>query len=118
MMKIVKKLRRNFSKAHLKFLPLDFCSHRRSWGFFAESVRTQNEMTFKAVRCASWRDFTQNNCPDNSTEMQSFMGYYAGPDLCGDYFLQTNRAVPFNRGPIGVAYDETIDDFKDELNDI
>lgn len=46
------------------------------------------------------------------------MGFDGASNLFGDFFLQTNAESPFNRGPRGIVYDETIDDFKDEFNGI
>lgn len=35
---------------------LDLCSHRRSWFFWAESVKNK-EPTFQSVKCDSWKQF-------------------------------------------------------------
>lgn len=79
---------------------------------------TIDQMTFKAVECPSWKDFMQNKCPENDKRKQSFMGIDAAPNLLGNFFLQTNADPPYNRGPRGLIYDETIDETKNELNDI
>ena len=96
----------------------DFCSHRRSWHFYSESVRAVDQQTFRAVLCASWKDFIENNCPENETMTQDYMGYYASDNLTGDYFLQTNQESPFNRGPRGMYYDESVDVSNDIENSI
>ena len=49
---------------------------------------------------------------------QDYMGYYASDNLTGDYFLQTNQESPFNRGPRGMYYDESVDVSNDIENSI
>lgn len=46
------------------------------------------------------------------------MGIDGASNLFGDFFLQTNQNPPYNRGQRGIYYDKTIDDSKDEFNDI
>lgn len=77
-----------------------------------------DEETFKAVPCTSWNDFIQNKCPENETDRQGFMGIDGASNLFGDFFLQTNQEQPFNRGPRGIFYDETVDDSNDVINEI
>jgi len=85
----------------------DFCSHRRSWMYFAESVRHTNTKTFYSVPCSTWQDFVTQNCPENTTTTQTFMGIDTNPNLTGDFFLQTNAQEPYSRGIYGIFYDET-----------
>ena len=85
----------------------DFCSHRRSWMYFAESVRHTNSKTFYSVPCSTWQDFVTQNCPENTTTTQTFMGIDTNPNLTGDFFLQTNAQEPYSRGIYGIFYDET-----------
>ena len=37
-----------------------FCSHHRSWKYYAESVN--NEFGFPASRCRKWSDFLTGRC--------------------------------------------------------
>lgn len=76
--------------------------------YFSESVESMDHKSFSAVPCDSWENFQANNCPENQTSKQDYMGYYASNDITGDYFLQTNPDSPFYRGLIGMYYDESI----------
>ncbi|KAK3924946.1 Pancreatic triacylglycerol lipase [Frankliniella fusca] len=80
-----------------------FCSHHRSWWFFSESVN--NETAFPAVKCSSWNDFEEGECPVNATNI-AYLGYKLpiGAQV-GDYYLRTNDASPFARGLQGVTVD-------------
>lgn len=82
----------------------DFCSHRRSWAYYSESVRTMDDDTFHSISCLSWLNFTQNDCGEQSS-VQALMGFNADPSLpIGDYFLETNGELPWNRGENGTRY--------------
>lgn len=83
----------------------DFCSHRRSWAYYAESVRSVKQKTFNCVKCKSWNDFKNNSCEKVSDNFDAFMGIDADPRMSGDYFLQTNADEPFNRGVNGLTYE-------------
>ncbi|XP_026287533.2 pancreatic triacylglycerol lipase [Frankliniella occidentalis] len=79
----------------------DFCSHHRSWEFFAESVA--NEIAFPAVKCSSWDDFEDGSCPVNGTNI-AYLGYKLPTQVEeGDYYLRTNDASPFAQGLKGVT---------------
>ncbi|KAJ1522219.1 hypothetical protein ONE63_002527 [Megalurothrips usitatus] len=89
-----------------------FCSHHRSWKFFAESVL--NATAFPAVLCSSWDDFKDGACPANSTNVV-YLGYSANArNLTGSFYLTTNADAPFGRGqggllPPAAAAEETVD---------
>lgn len=93
-------------------LSLGFCSHRRSWVYFAESVRSVKSESFSSRWCHSWESFVNNDCDDtcsyqqNSTRAcaQVFMGIDADSSTKGNYFLQTNSRSPFSRGLKGTVY--------------
>ncbi|PNF28635.1 hypothetical protein B7P43_G08705 [Cryptotermes secundus] len=46
--------------ARSSFEDLTFCSHKRAWKYYAESVN--NEAGFPAVRCEDWQDFRLGMC--------------------------------------------------------
>lgn len=68
---------------------LDFCSHYRSWMYYAESVRSTDSEIFPAVACK--KDGT-------SAFAKAFMGINADPKLKENYYLTTNAESPFNQG--------------------
>lgn len=68
----------------------DFCSHFRSWEYFSESVRSVNLKSFESVSCASWDNFTKNQCGRAKT---NYMGINADPHQTGNFYLQTNSQV-------------------------
>ncbi|XP_011150248.2 lipase member H-B [Harpegnathos saltator] len=75
------------------FSAADFCSHHRSWEFYAESVT--NESSFLGVHCSSWPDFLSGNCNNNTP---IFMGYRASraPNIMeGNVYLKTAAQSPF-----------------------
>lgn len=69
---------------------LDFCSHYRSWMYYAESVRSTDNEVFPALACRK-KDETP-------AVVRAFMGINADPKLKGNYYLTTNAESPFNRG--------------------
>ncbi|XP_065157728.1 lipase member H-like isoform X2 [Atheta coriaria] len=68
-----------------------FCSHWRSYQFYAESVITPD--SFLAVNCKNWGRFLRGDCKDNQ---QVNMGINVPPDARGSYFLQTRDVSPFS----------------------
>ncbi|XP_049820579.1 pancreatic lipase-related protein 3-like [Aethina tumida] len=70
-----------------------FCSHWRSYQFYAESV--VDDRAFWAVSCANWDDYAAGNC--NSEERHATrMGLYIDYSSQGNYFLRTNPESPFS----------------------
>ncbi|PSN46485.1 Pancreatic lipase-related protein 2 [Blattella germanica] len=71
------------------FEDLFFCSHKRAWKYYAESVN--NELGFVSVRCRNWVHFILGVCsPDIA-----FMGIAASSSARGKYFLRTNPNSPY-----------------------
>ncbi|XP_074116213.1 pancreatic triacylglycerol lipase-like [Cotesia typhae] len=65
----------------------DFCSHHRSWIFYAESLLS--EKAFLAVRCSS-------NGKPSSTDLQIIpMGYATPREARGNYCLITSAQKPY-----------------------
>lgn len=44
----------------------DLCSHRRSWWFWADSVRSADKAAFHSAKAKSWEDFKKGRI-DEST---------------------------------------------------
>ncbi|XP_032671804.1 pancreatic lipase-related protein 3-like isoform X2 [Odontomachus brunneus] len=68
----------------------EFCSHHRSWEFYAESLI--NESSFLGVQCPSWSDFLSGEC-NNYTRVT--MGYGASNNTNGSVYLITAAHSPF-----------------------
>ncbi|KAK3923284.1 Lipoprotein lipase, partial [Frankliniella fusca] len=76
----------------------DFCSHWRSWRFFAESL--DPTMTpFIGVECANYNDFVAGKCADNA---KAVMGYNTPANTRGSFYLETSDAKPFSKGDAGL----------------
>ncbi|XP_034245971.1 lipoprotein lipase-like [Thrips palmi] len=76
-----------------------FCSHHRSWEFFAESI--DDETAFPAVSCRSWSAFQKGLCPVNDSNVV-YMGFAApATSLKGTFFLRTGSEKPFGLGVDG-----------------
>ncbi|XP_076647995.1 pancreatic triacylglycerol lipase-like [Halictus rubicundus] len=71
----------------------DFCSHHRSWWFYAESVK--NPSGFLAVQCADDLSFQTNSC--NYSDIVH-MGFDTPSTARGVYYLHTNSKSPFAKG--------------------
>ncbi|XP_046743816.1 pancreatic triacylglycerol lipase-like [Diprion similis] len=75
----------------------DFCNHRRSWQYFAESVK--NPRAFMAGKASSWGSFVtltyrkQNLVP---------MGFDTPYGTTGLFYLKTNEQSPFGMEENGV----------------
>ncbi|CAG5056955.1 unnamed protein product [Parnassius apollo] len=67
----------------------DFCSHWRSWKFWAESVEGGQ---FLARKCDDYDAFLRGRCQEEPTV---HMGLYATPDLRGNFYLRTAAKSPF-----------------------
>ncbi|KAL4705593.1 hypothetical protein ACJJTC_004470 [Scirpophaga incertulas] len=74
-----------------------YCSHWRSWRFYAESVR--NLTGFPAAPNDSYLKFRTS--PPATTGIV-YMGYITDPSSKGNYFLTTNSASPFAKGVDGL----------------
>ncbi|CAH2053988.1 unnamed protein product, partial [Iphiclides podalirius] len=73
----------------------DFCSHWRSWRFWAESVEGGQ---FLARRCDGFDSFLRGRCRDATAVP---MGLNATPDLRGNFYLRTAAGPPFALGERG-----------------
>ncbi|XP_023954017.1 pancreatic lipase-related protein 2-like isoform X2 [Bicyclus anynana] len=77
-------------------LPLtveNFCSHWRSWLYWAESVEGGE---FVARKCDNYDDFLRGKCSGNG-----YMGLAATPNMRGNYYLRTATREPFALGEKG-----------------
>ncbi|XP_076290864.1 lipase member H-B-like isoform X2 [Lasioglossum baleicum] len=88
---------------HVPFSNEDYCSHHRSWRFYAESVTKPKG--FLGVQCVDDFDFQTNSCNySNIIPM--------GPDTPinarGVYYLHTNSKSPFARGLLGTRNNNKI----------
>ncbi|KAL2720337.1 lipase member H-B-like isoform X4 [Vespula squamosa] len=73
------------------FLSLgDFCSHRRSWKYYAESLI--NESSFMAVKCSSYHKFLAGNCNGN---IEIPMGFATPINAKGTFYLTINTGSLF-----------------------
>ncbi|XP_048514753.1 lipase member H-A-like [Athalia rosae] len=82
------------------YVPLseeDFCSHWKSWGYYAESVR--NETAFYAVSCHSHSKFKVGLCKKNP---YTVMGFATPSDVTGKFYLDTNADFPYGMGKSGM----------------
>ncbi|XP_012283456.1 pancreatic triacylglycerol lipase isoform X2 [Orussus abietinus] len=70
----------------------DFCSHHRSWVFYAESLT--DEDSFIGRNCSSYLRFTTGECDNNDTAV---MGYATPPNTNGTFYLKTNSQSPYGR---------------------
>ncbi|XP_031784889.1 lipase member H-A-like isoform X1 [Nasonia vitripennis] len=73
------------------FRPLaDYCSHHRSWLFYAESLRKED--SFLATNCSSYRSFARGACDDAAKVP---MGFATPGNARGVFFLTTKSEPPF-----------------------
>ncbi|XP_014275631.1 pancreatic triacylglycerol lipase isoform X2 [Halyomorpha halys] len=74
-----------------------FCSHRRAYYFYLESVTNRN--AFPAVSCPSWNDFNNNK---ESCDMSrvAYLGEGLLTSTRGVYYLKTNSRAPFGLGNV------------------
>ncbi|XP_011175763.2 lipase member H-B [Solenopsis invicta] len=76
----------------------DFCSHRRSWQFYAESLI--NESAFLGVQCASLPHLVSGRCSNNT---QIIMGYATPNSAQGTIYLVTDNKSPFGLKDQGLS---------------
>lgn len=81
----------------------DLSSHRRSWWFWAESVKKEFPNNFYAVKAKNWSDFKNGKYEDNA-EQRAVMGHDCPTNITGDYYLQTNGIPPYARDIAGITY--------------
>ncbi|XP_053958549.1 lipase member H-A isoform X2 [Anastrepha ludens] len=81
----------------------DLCSHRRSWWFWAESVKNEFSEKFVAVKAINWTDFKNGKYIENE-DHRVVMGHDCPTNISGDYYLQTNGVPPYARDLAGVTY--------------
>ncbi|XP_016840718.1 lipase member H-A-like isoform X2 [Nasonia vitripennis] len=70
--------------------PEDYCSHHRSWLFYAESLRKED--SFLATNCSSYRSFARGACDDAAKVP---MGFATPGNARGVFFLTTKSEPPF-----------------------
>lgn len=88
---------------------IDFCSHRRSWVYFAETLRSNNPQMFHSIPCNSWNEFVDHKCNTTTkSKVPAFMGIGANPKLIGNFYLQTNPEAPYNRNENGTFYTKLV----------
>ncbi|TGZ55945.1 hypothetical protein DBV15_08015 [Temnothorax longispinosus] len=75
----------------------DFCSHHRSWRFYAESLT--DESAFLGVHCSSLSDFTYGECNNNT---RIVMGYATPTSVQGTVYLTTKDESPFGLDEKGI----------------
>ncbi|KAJ8703606.1 hypothetical protein PYW07_017530 [Mythimna separata] len=68
-----------------------FCSHWRSYMFYAESVLRPRG--FVASACASWKEFSRGRCAHGPTV---HMGAALDHNARGTFYLMTHREAPFS----------------------
>ncbi|XP_063365087.1 pancreatic lipase-related protein 2-like [Cydia amplana] len=73
----------------------DFCSHWRSWEYWAESVEGGE---FMARKCEDYDTFLRGQCKE---EPLVYMGLKASPELSGNFYLRTAAKAPFALGERG-----------------
>ncbi|XP_063543744.1 pancreatic lipase-related protein 2-like [Cydia strobilella] len=73
----------------------DFCSHWRSWEYWAESVEGGE---FMARKCVDYDTFLRGQCKE---EPLVYMGLKASPELTGNFYLRTAAKAPFALGERG-----------------
>ncbi|XP_026331599.1 pancreatic lipase-related protein 3-like [Hyposmocoma kahamanoa] len=73
----------------------DFCSHWRSWAFWAESVAGGQ---FLSRRCEDYDTFLRGQCGE---EPSALMGIDASSNLRGNFYLRTAARAPFALGERG-----------------
>ncbi|KAL7012065.1 hypothetical protein ACKWTF_014610 [Chironomus riparius] len=83
-----------------QFVATNFCSHQMAVYYYAESVANKGTNAFAATKCLSYDDFVVGKCRSRSQQM----GYNAREFMTGDFYLQTNKVAPFDRGSLGVTF--------------
>ncbi|XP_052124508.1 lipase member H-A-like [Frankliniella occidentalis] len=76
----------------------DFCSHWRSWRFFAESLDPELP-PYVGVECASYDDFAAGKCEDNK---KAIMGFNTPVSTRGSFYLETSDSRPFSKAELGL----------------
>ncbi|CAH1975497.1 unnamed protein product [Acanthoscelides obtectus] len=71
-----------------------FCSHWRSYQFYAESAVNPNAFQ-GAVQCKNWEGYQKGVCTVQ-TMPSTRMGFYVAKEARGNHFLTTNRESPFS----------------------
>ncbi|GJQ69471.1 hypothetical protein Trydic_g6578 [Trypoxylus dichotomus] len=69
-----------------------FCSHWRSYQFYAESVI--KEYSFLAINCKNWKHFRTGQCDPEQVPVS--MGFLVHPHARGNYYLTTRSESPFS----------------------
>lgn len=75
----------------------DFCSHWRSWRFFAESMNASLP-AYYGVACPSHEDFVAGRCDGNQRVV---MGFNTPPSTRGTFYLETEAAAPYSKSLAG-----------------
>ncbi|XP_054262684.1 pancreatic triacylglycerol lipase-like isoform X2 [Macrosteles quadrilineatus] len=79
-------------------LDVGFCSHRRAYRYFAESITSAD---FVATACDKWSDYKSGYCKDNAT---AIMGELVSTRAQGTFYLYTNSTSPFAMGNVSYKY--------------
>ncbi|XP_020279053.1 pancreatic triacylglycerol lipase-like [Pseudomyrmex gracilis] len=82
------------------FSDKEFCSHHRSWRFYAESLL--NESSFVGVECSDLDHFVSGKCKDKA---QIIMGYGTPSNARGKVYLTTATQSPFGLKLRGIEPD-------------
>ncbi|KAG7190862.1 hypothetical protein KM043_006925 [Ampulex compressa] len=69
----------------------DFCSHHRSWLYYAESVL--NEAAFTSVKCSSQFQYSFGECAENE---KTRMGFATPSNAAGSFYLKTANKSPYS----------------------
>ncbi|XP_053615873.1 pancreatic triacylglycerol lipase-like [Plodia interpunctella] len=73
----------------------DFCSHWRSWGYWAEAVAGSS---FWSRQCDDYDAFLRGLCADNPPVR---LGPASGTEIRGNFYLRTAATVPYSLGKRG-----------------
>jgi len=73
-----------------------FCSHSRSWQYYAESVYKGQENNFIARKCGSLFSYETGAC----IRYEVPMGYACPLKTKGNYFLKTKGSSPYGKGKV------------------
>uniref|UniRef100_A0A2S2R8G8 Lipase member H-B n=1 Tax=Sipha flava TaxID=143950 RepID=A0A2S2R8G8_9HEMI len=63
----------------------EVCSHYKSYEYYARSIQSEGDESFKAVRCEQWEDYKKSTCKDYDDF--TYMGEYASSNFSGNYYL-------------------------------
>lgn len=79
-----------------------FCSHNRSYVYYAESIISTDPKAFQAVSVKNWDSFRDSIFEDDWHTVQ--MGFNCPVSASGKYYLQTNHESPYSLGTAGTTF--------------